>query len=631
MEISEIVNNFAPHWVKRGTLNAAVVIIPETLPGMTGSPSYLAATLGGGLPGYNANTLLVSDRVYVDDSCGLEDFTSTPTANERVFRKTTLDINGYYAVDSDDEDPPPLRETRHSVFTMDVVASGTFGWEEEISEVTTGNEFLSLPSWEAVSGILIEIEPRSFTIGTVTTYCADGTYVLSDEVDRGWFKGKIDAIFSGFSSFVTSELESGWSFVSYGTVGLSLLSKSTRRHSFYTTGKLMTFAPAYDEESRAQAWNNNYYHVLTYEKRALAPRLYSNPHMSPVEGGAQPGHFEGLDFYHKDEISEVLTDEITNKRRDSYGTYDINDDYLAAIPYKVLDSIKPSLGPGAFTIPIAGVGYGATEHFFLSVTGKKYRLHTRNRDGGTSFVEVPESGLSAPWDGIVMTLPFFSFYKYEEWIDEAWVEIPSLILKGQIATNVHVLSFGRHRNGAKYGHAGRFISGSRYATKTTTRTATSRVEGVSGDLFAEWIEAYDTNGVLLPEEHRAVADVNGVIWLDETNGLENVSPFWSYDPITVNTNTEVRSVGSSRPITFDPNIQTSVPWIVRADGVNSPLRLVETVTQKLSVTAHTYDVDETEATAPLMSRSAVVSPPMTAAAGQIVDVDPTGMGVTRHA
>jgi hypothetical protein len=574
--------------------------------------------------------------VYVDDSCGLEDFTVTPTADERRFRQNTLDINGYYVVDSESEEPPPPRETRHSVYTMDVVASETFGWNEEISEVTTGNEFLWLPYWDAVSGTLIENEPRSFTIGTVTTYCTDGTEELSDEVDMDWFKGRIDGIFSGFSSLVTTTLESGQS-LSNGP--LSMLSESTRRHSFYYTGKLMSFARAYDEESRAQAWNDNYYHVFTYERRALAPRLYANPAMVPMDGGVQPGKFEGLDFYHEDEIAEVLTHEITNRRLDAYGTYDINDDYLSAIPYKVLDSINPSFG-----VWLGEDGYAVTEHFFLSVTGKRYRLHIRDAwETETSFIEVPESGLSAPWDGMVETEPFYQFYKYEEWIEDAWVEIPSLLLAGEISysnpytgeTSVDVLSFGRARGGARYGHLGMVAyqggqdDGSRFATKTITRSATSRVEGVSGDLFAEWIEAYDANGVLLPEEHTAEADVNGVVWLDETNGLGKASTFWSYGTITVDTNTEVRSVSSSNPVTFDPSVQTTVPWIIRAAGVDSPLRLVETVTQKLATTAHTYDVDETAASVPLMARSAVVSPPMTAGAGQKVYVD--RMGVSRHA
>ena len=630
-------HGMAPHWVKRGTLSEAVVFIPETLPGKTGGPSYLEATMGGGLPGYDAHTQLISDMVYVDDSCGLEDFTLTPTADERKFRQNTLDINGFYVVDSESEELPPPRETRHSVYTMDVVASETFGWEQEISEDTTGNGFLELSYPDAVSGTLIENEPRSFTIGTVTTNCTDGTDELSDEVGRGWFKGRIDDIFSGFSSLVTTELESGRGLGSGGP--LSKLSESTRRHSFYYTGKLMSFAWAYDEESRAQAWNDNYYHALTYERRELAPRLYANPSMFPMDGGAQPGHFEGLDFYHEDEIAEVLTNEITNRRIDSYGTYDINDDYLAAIPYKVLDSINPSFG-----VWLGEDGYAVTEHFFLSVTGKRYRLHIRDAsETETSFIEVPESGLSAPWDGMVETEPFYQFYKYEEWIEDAWVEIPSLLLAGEITYSdpetgetgaADVLSFGRARGGARYGHLGMVAyrggedDGSRYATKTITRTATPRVDGVSGDLFAEWIEAYDANGVLLPEQHTAEADVNGVIWLDETNGLGKVSALWSYGTITVDTNTEVRSVSSSRPVTFDPSVQTAVPWIIRAAGVASPLRLVETVTQKLAVTAHTYDVDETEASVPLMARSAVVSPPMTAEAGQIVVVD--RMGVTRH-
>jgi len=644
--------NLKPHWSHNGSSlsgdggslsGVGVVRVPESLPGekYSGSGNMLRASMHSSLPGFKANNYITSAVVREDEACGVVSSTVTPTPDERVYAVSSLEVNAAYEV-NDSLPPPPARSTYTNEVTIDVVSSEGFGVTTSSTSVPTGNSDVAsgFSPW-SVSATTQERPPHSWTTVseppdpvTITYHCQDGEIVYSEEIDVGWLAGKVDGILATKSSEIESAFALGNSLGSSSGsyTFVSARSESQSRNGSYQTSKVASYTEAYATGSNAAAWNGEYYHVRGWQTRSLKPALYIKPtyaYAIPPTGTAV-----GIDLYAETERVATLSEEITHLRRDIHGVWDVSDDYLPLIPY---------LAGNLYT------GYGleapAKDLRFFSLTGRKYRLHTSDGDVLTGFVETPTVGVSAPWDGLVSGMPFYEFYKVEEWsetssewvvigvnewanywylnpgeletIEAAWVEAgvtnqySGNFVSGSILTvGVKVIVFGRSRVGNSFGHRGFTNPDTRFRTQTTTGSRVSKYAGVSGTMEGSRVSSYDDNGNA-SETYEAEGIMEGVTWFDETS-TPNASDIVKNpsSPYSSETNTERRSTYSPTitPESGNEDIKFNFTGAGRFGRVLSTTEDV--------VAAPTVDI----VGGSNRVRSATTAPPVVAAAGEEVEL-----------
>jgi hypothetical protein len=629
-----------PHWAdgySGGTIYPPSLSLPQSMPDFKGSGSTnsLSAVMGRSVPGFNANTQLTSSPVFAEGACYLDSSTETPTPDERMFRVSNLTVNAYYEEDSS-LPPPPPRETYTREQSIDLVASGTFSI---ITTTTTESEGDASLLWGfspwAVSGVRQEKPPHTWSvvydedpenIYTLTYHCEDGELVYSEEIGVGWVAGKVDAILATKSATISSAFNLGNSL---GSGSLSSQTESQSRNGRYTIGKVASYTYAYSAESNSEAWNGNYYHIRGWEKRSLLPVLYTNPSLSPTG-------IKGIDLYHENVTLSTLTEEITSRRVDEQGTWDVADDYLAAIPYRV----------GLLTGLPMGIEDALVDYRFFSVSGARYRIYICLNDQ-SGFVEVPAIGLSDPWPGLggAWSYGYHEVYKVEEWsealmswvvigvgsgsywydhpgeleaIQDAWEEAgvsnqyTSNFVSGELASGVKVIAFGRARAGYQYGHPGFTDPGTYFKTKTDTSSRTSRVVGVSGIVEGILVSSYSDSGNLLPPIYMAEGSMDGRVWLDETSGSQ-VAGGVDY-PYVEETNTYISAISHSDPIDLGEDA------VVRFDGTGGDYGILGRVLETMEDTVEAATIVDPPGSSVPRVMSAITAPPMIAGAGESVEI-----------
>jgi hypothetical protein len=546
--------------------------VPESMPWFssisTSSQPFLVAGMGYGLPGFSAHNYIRSDVVRADEACPLESSTVTPTPDEKVYRVSFTEVNEHYVVNSSLPPPPPRRSYTNEV-TLDVVSFGSFGLTTTTTNDPDGDPVAAsgFSPW-AVSGTREERPPHSWTTGDVTTYCQDGEIVRSEEINLDWLKGKVDGVFATKGAAIETAFNLG-NNIGFGGLyqGYSLQTESQMRGGFYSTAKIASCSESYTVGTDGELWNGEYYHIRGWQKRSLLPSLYIKPTYAYYNPPLMTAN--GIDLYHELEQVSTLSEEITTRRRDNYGSWDISEDFLPAIPYKA----------GALNVAY-GQEDAVSDFRFFSASGRRYRLHLSDGDALTASVEVPASGLSDSWDGLVDGGIFYEFYKVEEWSDvltewvvigvkewamywsinpgeleaiqEEWAEAgitnkytEGFVSGSIIADGVKVIVFGRSRAGYGYGFNGFHDPDTRFKTKTDTSNWVSRVVGISGTLEGTSVSSFDDNGNSIADVYTAEGIMDGRSWLDETSGVK-ITGGMGY-PLITDTNTEQSSKRAPSP------------------------------------------------------------------------------------
>jgi len=572
--------------------------VPESLLGEDyNSGGYPTAILGGTIPDTIKDHYQIYDWSRSSSTCALQSITVTLVFRDLVYR--SFDAEYYPTVFYDEGDPEPERTLYVINEELTITASTTtFDYDAVYTRTETPTFNASnIISPLAISVSREELEPHNFNNGFGVEYiCSEGFTQRSNSIDADWFKTQLVTVLGTFTTEISDALDVGDSI---GESSIEL-TESQNIKARVSVGKYITWNEAYQEGSFSELWNGNYSHVIRWEKRSLAPRLYNHYTMATI--------LSGLSFFGGATSRIELSEDISTLRLDPYGVYNsATDDPISMIPFEV-----------GF---LAVITDGVTQLRFLSVPVKQYRLLLS--DGDVDRYLFVDNGVETEWDGKDFASGYFEFISVEEWDDEEikwklvaidqfnayWttdeareaqlaaiieeygenLPLPTDVVSGTLTIDTLILFYGRARGeGDPFGFAGFTDADTRYRVKTLTYERDSCVEGVSASISLVKNQEYNAESGLLASDGYVTqsfsATIDGNEWV-EPEDLSIDEPSYPYD---TETNT-IRETTESTTDVDKPDGFPSDVWLIRKDAPQSGGKILETTTTLETVTTETVE------------------------------------------